>query len=345
MPTEPTAARPLTWWGHTWRLALVLGISGIAWGSVAGWQWANDRRWLALDLLLGVGALVLVLWRRRRPVTVATVVTLAGVVSFSAAGPAALALVSLSTRRRWREIVPVAALAVVASTVAERLDPTSDESWRSAGGLAVVAVAVTVALGVLVGSSDRLVPAVRRRLAAAGATTRPVEPASAPPLRWWGHTWRLLLVLAISGVAWSTFAEWQWSNDRWWLGLDLGLGLVALMLMHWRRRSPFLVALVVTLFGVVSATSGGPATLVLVSLSTRRRWREIVPIAVLSVVVGTVLSTLNPSTDESWWFTLFATMAVIGLTVGWGLYIGSRRELLSTLRQQLSTAEREQAMR
>ncbi|MDO9378858.1 MAG: histidine kinase [Nocardioidaceae bacterium] len=345
MPLEPPAPRALTPWGHVWRLVLVLLVSGLTWSTFLPWQWDHARWWLVLDVVLGLVSLVLVHRRREHPVPVATAVVLMGLVSASSAGPGLLALVSLATRRRWREVLPVALLSLVVNTVRDTLNPGTDDTWATTAALTLLATVVTVVVGLALGSRHDLWPALRGRLAAVTPTTEPDEPSSAPPLTRWGHAWRLVVVLAISGIAWATYAEWQWRNDPWWLTLDVALGLTALVLMQWRRRRPLMVAVVITLFGVVSASSGGPATLVLVSLATRRRWREIVPVGLLSVVAGAVLATLNPATDESWWFNTIATLVIVGLTVGWGLYIGSRRELLATLRTQLATAEREQTMR
>jgi signal transduction histidine kinase len=166
-----------------------------------------------------------------------------------------------------------------------------------------------------------------------------------PQLRWWNHAWRYALTIFISAVAWFELAKWQLEHRPYWFWADLSLGLVALVLTHWRRRWPVLVAVLTTLASGFSATAGGPATLALVSLSTRRRWREIIPLAVISVVSSSVLEVLNPIDDDSWTVTGPIIVAVIGVSVGWGMYIGSRRELLATLRERADTAETEQAAR
>ena len=89
-------------------------------------------------------------------------------------------------------------------------------------------------------------------------------------------------MLLISGRAWFEVAYWQWDNHRWWFWTDLGLGALGFVLVAWRRRFPVPVAAdhqrAVVRVVVVGRT---PATLALVSLSTRRRWREIIPVGVL----------------------------------------------------------------
>ena len=71
-----------------------------------------------------------------------------------------------------------------------------------------------------------------------------------------------------------------------WFWVDLAGGLVSFWLVWYRRRWPFAIALVLTLFGLFSMSSGGPATLALVSLATRRNLRQIVPLGVLGAVIA-----------------------------------------------------------
>ncbi|MFI7047346.1 sensor histidine kinase [Streptosporangium sandarakinum] len=70
-----------------------------------------DRLGEALvDAGLGVAGLVLLRWRRRLPWQTALATALLTAFSATATGPAYVAYVSLCTHRRWRRIVPVAAV-------------------------------------------------------------------------------------------------------------------------------------------------------------------------------------------------------------------------------------------
>ena len=166
-----------------------------------------------------------------------------------------------------------------------------------------------------------------------------------PRLGVWSHVWRYTLTIAIGAVAWWELAGWQWANDRAWFVTDLALGLTGLVLVAWRRRAPVTVALITNLATVISASAGGPATLALISLATRRRWREIIPVSVIGLGAGLAFDRFNPVSDEPWPVTVPVIVALIAVTVGWGMYIGSRRELLATLRLRAVTAESEQAAR
>lgn len=166
-----------------------------------------------------------------------------------------------------------------------------------------------------------------------------------PALSRWGRAWRVVVVLVISSAAWGALAEDQWRSYRWWFYADLALGLVSFVLMLRRRHHPVGVATVTAVLSAVSGSASGPATLALVSLATRRRWREILPVAGLSLVSGLVLVFIDPASDTNDVVDVSLVVAVIGVTVGWGLYIGSRRELLATLRERARRAEEEQALR
>ena len=166
-----------------------------------------------------------------------------------------------------------------------------------------------------------------------------------PRLGWRSHAWRIAVALVVGIGNWSTFAEDQWEAQRSLFWLDLGLGVLAFALMHFRRRWPFPVAIVVTLFGFFSALAAGPGLVVAVSLATRRRWPEIVTIGILGVIVGQGFVVVQPVSGEAWWFTLAVNIVVTVAILAVGMYIGSRRELLWTLHDRAERAEAEQELR
>jgi signal transduction histidine kinase len=166
-----------------------------------------------------------------------------------------------------------------------------------------------------------------------------------PPLTRWSHVWRGLLMVVISGLGWWELAGWQWQHDRGWFAVDLGLGVVALVLVTRRREHPMTIAVLTNLMGAVSGASSGPAVLAIVSVATRRRWREIIPISIVSMASGLVLEGINPASEDIWALTVPIIIGITAVAVGWGMYIGSRRELLSTLRWRAEAAESEQAAR
>lgn len=166
-----------------------------------------------------------------------------------------------------------------------------------------------------------------------------------PRLTTWSHVWRFLVMVAISGLAWFELAQWQWQNDPAWFAADIAIGVICFVVVTRRRSHPVAVALFTNIVGVVAGTSAGPAVLATVSVATRRRWREIIPVALVSLASGFVFDFLNPTSDDPWQVTAPIFVAFTAVAVGWGMYIGSRRELLATLRERAETAESQQAAR
>ena len=190
----------------------------------------------------------------------------------------------------------------------------------------------------------------------------PARPVVAPPPRLgpWSRTWRYLLAVAIGLVLWvfvvvdvhATAAEGGAGRAGFMVLLDLVVGVVALGLLPLRRRHPVVIAVVVGLLTSVSAFAVGPATLALVSLSTRRRWREVLPVGAVWLVSSLLYELSYPGTpiQQGTSRVLVAVAVGVGLmtlalVVATGFYIGARRDLIATLQQRAEAAERAQESR
>ncbi|HRE01204.1 MAG TPA: histidine kinase [Ilumatobacteraceae bacterium] len=170
---------------------------------------------------------------------------------------------------------------------------------------------------------------------------------SPPPVSAWGHVWRVGIVVFIS--AWAVaedYARW-WDGTRWRIALDVVVGAVALAVVwRYRRRMPFLVAVAVLGAPVAGGAALGPVVWSLVSATTTRRYWQVGALAATVLGIGTVatfFATLDE--DEPRWAILTGLALMISAIFGWGLYIGSRRELLGTLHQRAERAEAERELR
>ena len=175
--------------------------------------------------------------------------------------------------------------------------------------------------------------------------TRPTLSETQPPLTWVSHLWRYALCVAISVAVWGSVAGIEWREHTGLFTVELVLGVASYVLVHFRRRAPVVVALVVAGMSVLSGIAAGPATLAAVSVATRRVSWEVVVVCLANLAAAQAYTSIAPIEDNSPVITTLVILAVnIGM-MGWGLYIGSRREIIWSLRTRAERAEREQELR
>ena len=176
-----------------------------------------------------------------------------------------------------------------------------------------------------------------------------MQPAPQPPwqtrLTPWSHVWRLGLTLVLSAVVWYGVWRVDGPHRESLFVIDLVFGVVAFALLPFRRRWPLTIAVATTLLSTVSAVSAGPATLASVSLATRRVIWQVVLIGLLGLTCAQAFSVLQPVSGDPYWLTLTINTVAVGASLAWGMYVGSRRELLWTLRDRAERAEAEQELR
>ncbi|GAA1851672.1 sensor histidine kinase [Myceligenerans crystallogenes] len=200
-------------------------------------------------------------------------------------------------------------------------------------------------------------PAARDTGAAGGAARRPVRQGAPPEQGWgrraWGAIWRTLVavflgMVAVAGVQWQIDSGERALGSDALAALDLFLGVIALGLMHLRRRWPLTIAVTLAAFLAVSNLSVGAASVVAVSLATTRRWISVAAVGVVFTASSLVYVVLNPYLSDPLVNRAVDTgmgMLSYGLLVAVGAYIGLRRDHLRSLVVRAETAEREQASR
>jgi signal transduction histidine kinase len=127
--------------------------------------------------------------------------------------------------------------------------------------------------------------------------------------------------------------------------VDLLLGGVGVLLMRWRRRYPLAVALLVNTLGAFSTAASGAVVVTTLSVATRRRWREIVPVAAVGFAASVVFFATHPGTDEPFLSSFLFTVVFVTGVIAPGMYVGARRDLLASLQDRAERAEDEQGLR
>ena len=165
MPSPPSTHRPppLTVWQHVWRYLAAVTVSTIAMAGAWTATWDASPLWVIGDLAVGLACLVLMAFRRRWPVPIATLVTLAGGFASTAAGPGVVVAVSLATHRKWRQILPIGALGIGMGLVYAAIQPSEGERWYVSLSFNVVFTAVLLATGMYVGARRELMASLHDR--------------------------------------------------------------------------------------------------------------------------------------------------------------------------------------
>ncbi|HET8665684.1 MAG TPA: histidine kinase [Nocardioides sp.] len=167
-----------------------------------------------------------------------------------------------------------------------------------------------------------------------------------PRLSRWGHAWRAAVMLLVCTVTALSPLPVAWRESHWLVAADLMLGAAAFVLVWFRRRYPMTVATLITLAGFISSTVSGPGVLAAVSLATRRVWWQLAVVGLLNIAASFTYNVIVPTPDSGpWWVELVVVVVLTVAILGWGAYIGSRRELIWSFRHRAERAEAEQELR
>lgn len=179
-----------------------------------------------------------------------------------------------------------------------------------------------------------------------GRVERPRPEETRPALTPVALAWRIALCLVLGLANWSQAVDVEWANDRPLFWLEAGLGLASFVIVIFRRSAPIAVATITACLSAFSALAAGPATLAAVSLATLRQPLPILGIGLLNFVTATIYTMFAPvGLRGPFWVAVLINLVANAAIMGWGMFIGSRRELLWTLRQRAARAEAEQELR
>jgi len=161
-PSTPVAPPPITTWGRIWRTGAAVVIGLAVWIDVARHQLDQAPALFWVDLTLGLTALVLLQYWRRRPFAVAMTITIMGCLSAFSAGAFTVATASLATRRRWNELLPYVVVSIASSLVFYQVEPIQDSFFANLIS-SVLVVGVLVAFGMYVGARRELLATLKDR--------------------------------------------------------------------------------------------------------------------------------------------------------------------------------------
>lgn len=170
LPAVPLGQRV---WAQTWRVAVAaltgLLTAGLVWPSMdtRGWSDLHVGALILGDVGAGLVALVLLPFRHRAPLLITVVIAALSSVSTLAVGAAAIATVSLATRRRAGELAVAGAVLLGATVLYDVVLAPQDDAmplWQIVVAGAV-GIALLVAIGIGIGQRRALLLSLRERAA------------------------------------------------------------------------------------------------------------------------------------------------------------------------------------
>lgn len=125
---------------------------------------------------------------------------------------------------------------------------------------------------------------------------------------------------------------------QWWVGFDIGAGVVAVLALWWLRRYPVPVAVVLAVLGGFFLAGGLPALTSVFTVAVRRPFKVAVGITAIHVAISVPYHLLFPLSSISLGLWGLLMMLVYGLVLSVGLAVRSRRQVIHGL---VESAERD----
>ncbi|MDP2711448.1 MAG: histidine kinase [Solirubrobacteraceae bacterium] len=146
----------------------------------------------------------------------------------------------------------------------------------------------------------------------------------------------VMYVVAFAGGVIALVDSWE-LHPPWLRVVAIVVGLAALVALRWRRSHPAALAICVAAAGILIVTFSGLILVATFNAAIRARSRDLAVVAGL-VIVWCFTSTLLYSPDDSYWVEAGACLLMVGVLIGWGLFVRARRELVRSLRAQADRA-------
>lgn len=127
--------------------------------------------------------------------------------------------------------------------------------------------------------------------------------------------------------------------------LDQVLGALSCAAVWLRRRRPFGLAAAMVPVGFLSETSGGVAIIALFTLAVHRPLRYVAWVAGAQLALVPLYFWWRPDPDLPYAAAVALLLVLTVATVGWGMFVRSKRQLMLSLRDRARRAETEARLR
>ncbi|MEE1803382.1 sensor histidine kinase [Streptomyces sp. NPDC101062] len=126
---------------------------------------------------------------------------------------------------------------------------------------------------------------------------------------------------------------------------DLIAGFLACCSLWLRRIRPVELAIVLSVVSMVAPLAGGASLVAVFCVAVHRPFRPVLIVSAVALVTGFAQAYIRPDPTSTLTFLLVATVVLLLLSVGWGMLVRSRRQLVVALRERALRAEAEAGLR
>ncbi|WP_149829997.1 sensor histidine kinase [Streptomyces tailanensis] len=127
--------------------------------------------------------------------------------------------------------------------------------------------------------------------------------------------------------------------------LDQVLGALACAAVWLRRRWPVGLAVAMVPVCFVSNTADGAGLVALFTLAVHRPFRYVAWVAAAAVALTPLFFRLRPDPEVTYPWAVFLDVLLTAATVGWGMFVRSKRQLILSFRDRARRAETEAELR
>ncbi len=127
--------------------------------------------------------------------------------------------------------------------------------------------------------------------------------------------------------------------------LNVAFGTLACVLLWLRRIRPVALAIALALLGSVFPAADAACAVALFTVAVHRPGPTTAVVAAVNLMAPVPRYLLMPDPRYPWWAPFALTLAGTAVLVAWGMWVRTRRQLVSTLTERAERAEAEQQLR
>ena len=144
------------------------------------------------------------------------------------------------------------------------------------------------------------------------------------------------MYLVAVAIATATLLDTWELHPPWLRVVAIVVGIAAIVSLRWRRTHPAAVAIGVGAVSLVIFTASGANLVATFNAAIRARGRDLAVVTGLLIAWCFASPLLYP--PSGYWLEAGACLLLVGVVIGWGLFVRARRELVRSLREQADRA-------